>query len=124
MVDLSFPHGGAIEIVEPEMQLEDKEIESLLGDLTLLKEFKMKPGTDDNGVLRWMHDDHGFVFRLKDTLSTLPAEYFDKADWEPVISDVLMEASEIIGHQDWPNELGLGAYDEFSKDVLSSGLQA
>ncbi len=93
-------------------------------DLNLLKEFKMKPGTDDGGVLRWMHDDHGFVFRLKDTLATLPAEYFDKADWEPMISDVLMEASEIIGDQDWPNELGFEEFDTFSKDVLSSGVQA
>jgi hypothetical protein len=93
-------------------------------DLNLLKEFKMKLGTDDGGVLRWMHEDHGFVLRLKDTLATLPAEYFDKADWEPMISDVLKEASEIIGHQDWPNELGFEEFDVFSKDVLSSGVQA
>jgi hypothetical protein len=92
--------------------------------LNLLKEFKMKLGTDDGGILRWMHEDHGFVLRLKDTLATLPAEYFDKADWEPMISDVLKEASEIIGHQDWPNELGFEEFDVFSKDVLSSGVQA
>jgi hypothetical protein len=41
-----------------------------------------------------------------------------------MISDVLMEASEIIGHQDWPNELGFGEFDTLSKDVLSSGVQA
>ena len=93
-------------------------------DLTPLKEFKMKSGADDDGVLRWMHGDHGFQFALKRTLKTLPAQYFDKADWEPMISHVLMEASEIIGSQEWPAELGFGAIDKFSEEILSSGAQA
>ena len=93
-------------------------------DLTPLKEFKMTPGADDDGVLRWMHGEHGFEFALIRTLETLTAQYFDKADWEPTISHVLMEASEIIGSQEWPAELGFGAFDKFSEEILSSGAQA
>lgn len=97
----------------------------LMMDLKPLKSFKMKPGADDDGVLRWMHGENGFESCLKDALAEFDeSPYVDKdADWEPMISNVLMEASEIIGSQDWPNELGFGAFDKFSQEVLSSGIQ-
>ena len=101
-----------------------EETKSLVRELTPLAQFQMKPVTDDDGVLRWMHAEHGFEFALKRTVETLAAQYFDKADWEPMISHVLMEASDIAGSQDWPGELGFGAFDTFAEEVLSSGAQA
>ena len=98
-------------------------------DLTPLKDFKMEPGADDDGVLRWMHGVHGFEFALKRTLEMMTEEpNFDKADWEPMILHVRRgvgeEASEIVGSQDWPHWLGFGAFDKFSEEILSTGAQA
>eukprot|EP01045_Picozoa_sp_COSAG04_P024664 COSAG04_NODE_3112_length_3154_cov_120.077774_3_plen_398_part_01 len=85
------------------------------------KDFKMAAAPDGKGPMRWAHPDHGFEFALDQTLSRLPEQCFDKADWEPMITAVLAQAKDI--RRVWDHDLGFGALNSLCEKVLSSGAQ-
>ena len=81
----------------------------------------MRPAADAAGRMRWAHPDHGFEFALGQTLARLPAQFFDKADWEPVITAALAQAKDI--RRVWDHGLGFGALNSLCEKILSSGAQ-
>ena len=44
--------------------------------------------------MRWAHHKHGFEFCLTQTLARMPEQFFDKADWEPVLTAALGQAKD------------------------------